>query len=397
MLLVVAAADALGGVALLPAQPARRQDSARASRSHCRRATEVTVPPTATPAGTNPPPPAASVARVARISWGRRVPTAFVALVLVATGATGAVGAGCQRAAHEGAPGPASSGPPPSRPQPNSRRPYRSCPRRGPAAARAVVTRTGVVVPVLATVPGGWRVRTPCYNTVTLTEGTPIGQPTVVLDPGHGGLERGAIAPSGLAEADVNLQVARDAQESLQAAGLTVVLTRTADYDVDLTTRAEIITSLAPKAFVSVHHNAAPDRASNAPGSETFYQMASPESKRLAGLVFEEITRALSGYRVAWMVYRDGGAQFRPGTNGDYYAILRLPSHVVGALSEAAFISNPPEAALLARPDVQRVEGAAVARGILRYLTTDGSGSGFTAPQPRPDSPPPAGPPAAVP
>jgi N-acetylmuramoyl-L-alanine amidase len=213
-----------------------------------------------------------------------------------------------------------------------------------------------------------------------------------VLDPGHGGLERGAIAPSGLAEADVNLQVARDAQESLQAAGLTVVLTRTADYDVDLTTRAEIITSLAPKAFVSVHHNAAPDRASSGPGSETYYQMVSPDSKRLAGLVFEELTRALSRYRVAWMVYRDGGAQFRPGTNGDYYAILRLPSHVVGALSEAAFISNPPEAALLARPDVQRVEGAAVAQGILRYLTTADAGSGFTAPQPRPDSPPPTGP-----
>jgi N-acetylmuramoyl-L-alanine amidase len=355
----------------------------RPSRSNCRSATAATVPPAAS---------AASVARVARIPWGRRVPTAVVALVLTAAGAAGA---GCQPHARQSAAGPSPAPRPPATPATTQLLPAVSIlPPTGAGAARAVVTRTGVVVPVLATVPGGWRVRTPCYDTVTLTEGTPIGQPTVVLDPGHGGLERGAIAPSGLAEADVNLQVARDAQESLQAAGLTVVLTRTADYDVDLTTRAEIITSLAPKAFVSVHHNAAPDRASGGPGSETFYQMASPDSKRLAGLVYEEVTRALSQYHVAWMVYRDGGAQFRPGTNGDYYAMLRLPSQVVGALSEAAFISNPPEAALLARPDVQRVEGAAVARGIVRFLTTADPGSGFTAPQPRPDSPPPTGPPA---
>jgi hypothetical protein len=52
-------------------------------------------------------------------------------------------------------------------------------------------------------------------------------------------------------------------------------------------------------------------------------------------------------------------------------------------LAELGFISNPPEADLYARPDVQKVEGEAVARGILRYLTTADPGSGYTEPYPR--------------
>ncbi len=145
-------------------------------------------------------------------------------------------------------------------------------PPPGPEGARAVVSPSGVIVPVLATVPNGWLVRTPCHATTTLPRGTPVGRTTVVLDPGHGGTERGAIAASGLAEADVNLQVARLAKDALQAAGVTVLLTRTGDYDLDLATRAEIVTRVAPLAFVSVHHNAAPDRSRASPGSETYYR-----------------------------------------------------------------------------------------------------------------------------
>ncbi len=47
------------------------------------------------------------------------------------------------------------------------------------------------------------------------------------------------------------------------------------------------------------------------------------------------------------------------------------------ALAELAFISNPAEADLLADPEVQRVEGEAVARGIIRFLTTSDAGSGY--------------------
>jgi hypothetical protein len=108
------------------------------------------------------------------------------------------------------------------------------------------------------------------------------------------------------------------------------------------------------------------------------------ESKRLSGLIFEEIVAALRPYNVAWVGDTDAGAKYRQGSTGDdYYAVLRQTKGVVASLAELAFINNAPEAELLARADVQKVEGEAVARGIIRYLTTSDPGSGFTQPYAR--------------
>jgi N-acetylmuramoyl-L-alanine amidase len=251
-----------------------------------------------------------------------------------------------------------------------------------------VVSPAGIVVPVVSSSADSWVVRTPCGATATLRRGTPVGAPVVVLDPGHGGAETGAVSPSGLAESGVNLAVARQAQLALEAAGVPTLLTRTGDYELTLPTRSEIARDVNPRAFVSIHHNADPDGPRPGPGSETYYQIGSPDSKRLAGLVYEEVVKALAQFKVAWMADRDAGAKFRAGTSGgDYYAMLRQPGKVVSALAELAFISNPPEADLLGRADVQRVEGQAVARGIVRYLTTPDPGSGFIQPYPRVDPP----------
>ncbi len=255
-------------------------------------------------------------------------------------------------------------------------------------APAALVSPAGVVVPVVGPAPGGgWTVRTPCGRTATLTDATSVGRPVVVLDPGHGGAEPGAVGPGGHTEAELNLDVARRAQAALETAGVPTVLTRTADYTLALSTRGEIARDIAPRAFVSVHHNADPDGPSPGPGTETYYQIGSAPSKRLAGLVYEEVTRALAPYRVAWVADRDAGAKYRPGHQGDYYAVLRLPADVVSVLAELAYITNPPEAALLARDDVRQVEGDAVARGVLRWLRTAAPGSGFTEPYPRIDPP----------
>ena len=270
--------------------------------------------------------------------------------------------------------------------------PPAEAPTETPTGPGVVVTPSGVVVPVLSEQGRGWLVRTPCGRQSTLAAGTRVRQATVVLDPGHGGAEAGARSPGGLAEAAVNLDVARAAQAELERQGVATVLTRTADYEVTLATRADIAKSLSPRALVSIHHNAEPDGPHPGPGTETYYQQASADSKRLAGLVQEEVYKALSAYDVAWVADTDAGAKYRPGARGDYYAMLRLPAPVTSVLAELAFISNAPEAALLARPDVRAVEGAAVARGILRYLRTSDPGSMFTVPYPRP-SPPGDGPP----
>ena len=249
---------------------------------------------------------------------------------------------------------------------------------------KVLVTPKGVVVPVTGREASGYRVTTPCGRSAVVTGGTPVTAATVVLDPGHGGAEPGAVSPGGLPEKGVNLGVVNAARAALEKAGVNTVRTRTSDYRVTLATRADIVKALDPKAFVSVHHNAEPDGPRDGPGTETYYQVASPDSKRLAGLIYEEVVKALAAYPVAWVADTDAGAKYRKNINGDdYYGILRRTQGVASALAELAFVSNPPEADLLARPDVQQVEGEAVARAILRFLNTGDPGSGFVEPYPR--------------
>jgi N-acetylmuramoyl-L-alanine amidase len=207
---------------------------------------------------------------------------------------------------------------------------------------------------------------------------------TVVLDPGHGGGETGAVGPAGTQEKAVNLAVAEATKVELERLGATVVLTRTSDYRITLLARAAIASALHPLLFVSIHHNADPDGPHDGPGSETYAQIGIDASRRASGLVWEEVTRALSQYQVAWVGDSDAGAKYRPASDGgDYYGILRRPRPIPTVLSEAAFLTNPPEEALLRDPAVQRVEGEAIARAIVRFATTTDPGSGFVTPYPR--------------
>lgn len=251
------------------------------------------------------------------------------------------------------------------------------------AASGAVVTQRGLVLPLLRREGDAFVVETPCARTAVV-QGSLVERATVVLDPGHGGAEPGAVGPNGLSEKGLNLAVVNHARATLERAGVTTMSTRTGDHRVTLSTRAKVAKALKPKAFVSVHHNAEPDGPRSGPGTETYYQVASPDSKRLSGLIYEEVVRALSTYQIPWVADTDAGAKYRTNSaGGDYYGILRLSQGVTSVLAELAFVSNPPEAELLVRPDVQQVEGEAVARGILRFLNTSDPGSGYTVPYPR--------------
>jgi N-acetylmuramoyl-L-alanine amidase len=261
-------------------------------------------------------------------------------------------------------------------------------PVRWPALAGgapgAVVTGGGIVLAVLrSNADGTFLVRAPCGGEATV-RGTPITGAHVVLDPGHGGDEPGAVGPAGTPEKAVNLAIAQETKRQLEALGATVVLTRAADYRVTLVARGAIVTSLQPQIFVSIHHNAEPDESRPTPGAETYFQIASPESKRAAGLVWEELVEAFGAYDIEWAADLDAGAKYRPSRDGtDYYGILRRSAGVPAVLSEAAFISNPAEEQLLADPAFQRVEAKALTEAIVRFVTTDDPGSGYVTPYPR--------------
>jgi N-acetylmuramoyl-L-alanine amidase len=238
-------------------------------------------------------------------------------------------------------------------------------------------------------VSGGWaHVLTPCENRawVRLADGNAVRSADIVIDPGHGGPEPGATGQGGLTEKELNLAVARKTVDALRAAGLTAYLTRPSDYRQTLAARVAVAAALHPQAFVSIHHNAEPDGPREGPGTETYYQYTSAESKRLAGLIYEEVVKALAPYKADWVADSDAGAKYRLGDSGnDYYGILRkaLEAKVVASLAELLFISNPSEEGLLRRDDVRQVEADAVARAVGRYLHTSDPGSGFTVPYPR--------------
>lgn len=248
-----------------------------------------------------------------------------------------------------------------------------------------VLSATGVPLSVIGQDGTGYIVTTPCQQQTVVAYATPIRSTDVVIDPGHGGdIEEGALGPHGLKEKDLNLAVASYLSQDLRNAGLLPILTRVGDYPMTVEARARIVRGLRPRAFISIHHNAEPEVSSAVPGTETYYQLGSPDSKRLSGLIWEEVTRALARYKGSWAARRDAGSKPRPGEHGDdYYGILRLTHGTPGSLAELAYITDPSEEAILARADVQRAEAAAIARAAVRFLTSGDPGSGYVEPAPR--------------
>lgn len=92
---------------------------------------------------------------------------------------------------------------------------------------------------------------------------------TVVIDPGHGGHDPGAISPRGTREKDVNLDVARRLDRKLRAAGFRTVMTRNDDRFIPLSDRARISNARRNAVFVSIHFNSSRNRGAR--GLETFY------------------------------------------------------------------------------------------------------------------------------
>jgi N-acetylmuramoyl-L-alanine amidase len=102
---------------------------------------------------------------------------------------------------------------------------------------------------------------------------------TIVLDPGHGGSDPGAIGVGGLREKDVTLRLGLALEEKLRARGFTVVMTRNGDRTLSLEERTAIAEAAAGDVFVSLHANAAPRRALH--GIETYYPDANHERHSL--------------------------------------------------------------------------------------------------------------------
>ncbi len=242
----------------------------------------------------------------------------------------------------------------------------------------AWISPNGVPMAVTAVEGDVIEALTPCGDQIYPTEGTPIHEVEIVIDPGHGGpIDTGAVAPTGLAEQEINRKVSLAVAQLLTRRGIPTLLTRVADYPIPIPIRTGYADLVGAKALVSIHHNAPAAPAADVPGVEIFIQNESDDSARLGGLLYETTMASLGQFDVDWDRAPDAGVMTVLNPEGlDTYGMIRLPE-TVSALIELGYVANRAEAVLYAGPEYVPAAANAIADAIEKYLTTDQSGSGF--------------------
>lgn len=179
------------------------------------------------------------------------------------------------------------------------------------------------------------------------------GRYRVVIDPGHGGPDPGAVGIGGLREADVVLDVSLQVAQLLRARGVDVVLTRRSDVDVDLPPRVAMANRSAATAFVSIHANAISMSRPEVNGIETFY-FSDPRSAKLSAYIQRQVLDV------------SPGSPNRGVRKGRFFVIRRttMPS----ALVEMGFVTGALDAPRLRSAAHRRKLALAIATGILNYL-----------------------------
>lgn len=234
---------------------------------------------------------------------------------------------------------------------------------------------------------------------------------TIVVDPGHGGAETGAIGPGGLQEKDATLDIAKRLAATLpKALACRTVLTRDADVLIPLDDRASIANHEKADLFLSVHANSS--RAASARGSETYY-LSLEASDKIAQEVAREENQsgaAAAGstpagtsanpaldfilWDLAQSAHLKEASELAEAIQTELNAvsdtanrgIKQAPFRVlVGAtmpavLVETAFISNPEEEKRLRSPEFQQAVADAVARAVARFFSRRTPGTGRPAP-----------------
>lgn len=210
--------------------------------------------------------------------------------------------------------------------------------------------------------------------------------PLVVLDPGHGGDDRGARGPAGELEKDITLAVARMAGARLQALGVTVRLTREGDETVALADRTALANRLRADAFLSVHANASPARGAR--GAETYFMSAEASDIQAAQAAAEENAQAppdtvqLILWDLAQVANLNESARLARAVaetlntlHGTHdRGIKQAPFLVLtgatmpAALVELGFLSNADDAARLTGRSGQEELAAALADAIVAFL-----------------------------
>lgn len=191
-------------------------------------------------------------------------------------------------------------------------------------------------------------------------------RPKVLIDPGHGAEDGGAVSDSGLEEKGVNLSISLTLRELLEASGCDVVMTRKDDaipgegatakerlHD-DFTKRLEMYNSADTNLVVSIHQNKFTQPQYS--GAQVFYSPNDPRSESLALC----IKRAFKGF----LQPENEREITKAGSN--IYLLNNCEKPCV--LVECGFLSNPEEAELLSQEEYQRKVAFTIYCGIMEFL-----------------------------
>jgi len=242
----------------------------------------------------------------------------------------------------------------------------------------------------------------PSPNRVTPAIPTVLAAPTVAvgggagklvaIDPGHGGIETGAVANSGLAEKDVNLRIALELAAMLRSGGYVPVLTRNSDRrvnaagrdlngdgvvntDDDLQARVDIANAAHADILVSIHNNGSLD--SSMRGTTIYYCDARPfsaEDIKLAASLRTHLLASIrtTGYDPVDRGISDDAPLKKPFGHlfvlGPLTPRMARASNMPGALGETLYLSNPTEAAWLGREAMITALARGYYEGIVGYL-----------------------------
>ena len=221
---------------------------------------------------------------------------------------------------------------------------------------------------------------------------------TVVIDPGHGGMETGAKGKFGNLEKDITLAIGLKLKALIERnMGSEVVLTRDRDMDVPIETRSAIANNHKAGLFISIHANGAIQK--KAAGSETFFlslNATDEETRRLAYLEnnSSDLQRRIDPssdddlmmilWDMAQTAHVRQSSQLAELVQGELDALLgtrnrgikQAPFKILAGVAcpailvEAAFISNPEEEQKLASEGFQASVAEAIYRGLARFLRT---------------------------
>ena len=178
--------------------------------------------------------------------------------------------------------------------------------------------------------------------------------PTIVIDPGHGGMDGGAVGDGGnVLEKDINLQISLMLRDLFILSGFDVVMTRTTDISIhdegitsvrkqktsDLNNRLKIAGANPNSIFISIHQNKFSDRRSK--GTQIFYSPNNPVSEQYAKILQDNF--------VSMLQPENHRKHKKAGKN----LFLMYQAKCPAVLIECGFLSNPSETALLIDEEYQ--------------------------------------------